>query len=355
MKFPEFLGSFESLLAASPRERLDDSSRIVIVSDLHLGNGSKRDDLAHNRGLVQDSLEGYYLNRGWTLVLNGDIEDLSKFAYERIRPAWSELFAIFEGFHARGRLRKILGNHDAGLVLRRDYPWPLLPSLLLEWKDKNLFLFHGHQASGFLMNYDRVQDFVVHWLARPLGIRNRSVAKDSRKRYRTERRIYRAALAHGLVAIAGHTHRPLFESLSKWDSLRWSIERLLDDYEAAEPWLRPDIRELIILYREELERMKRKERRQVLSRGLYEGGSLLIPCYFNSGTAIGKHGYTALEIEGSSIALVHWAGEGARDYIVRESREREDLAGAPYTRYVIRRDSLERVFDRVELLSTAGN
>ena len=122
MKFPEFLGSFEGLLDASPRERLDESSRIVVVSDLHLGNGGTRDDLAHNRGLVQESLETFYLRRGWTLVLNGDIEDLSKFGYERIRPAWAELFALFEDFHEQGRLRKILGNHDAGLELRRDYP-----------------------------------------------------------------------------------------------------------------------------------------------------------------------------------------------------------------------------------------
>lgn len=350
MKFPEFLGSFESLLAESPREGLDDRSRIVVVSDLHLGNGGTRDDLVHNRNLVQESLETFYLRQGWTLVLNGDIEDLSKFRYEVIRPAWAGLFALFEDFHEHGRLRKILGNHDAGLGLRRDYPWPLLPSLLLEWRGKEVFLFHGHQASGFHLRYDRIQDFFVHWFARPLGIRNRSITRDSRRRYKTERKIYRAARLRGIVAIAGHTHRPLFESLSKWDSLRWSIERLIEDYAVAEPWLRPDIRELIGLYRDELDRMGRKERRRELSQGLYDGGSLLIPCYFNSGTAIGRHGYTAIEIEGGSIALVHWAGEGARDYVVRESTERAPLEGTPYTRYVIRRDRLERIFDRIELL-----
>lgn len=351
MKFPEFLGSFEQLLSESPRERLGDGSRIVVISDLHLGNGGTRDDLVHNRDLIQRSLEEFYLRRGWTLVLNGDIEDLSKFGYERIRPAWAELFALFEDFHETGRLRKIIGNHDAGLQLRHDYPWPLLPSLRLDWRGKDIFLFHGHQASGFHVKYDRIQDFFVHWFARPLAIRNRSVTGDSRKRYTTERKIYRAARMQGLVAIAGHTHRPLFESLSKWDSLRWSIERLLDDYATAEPWLRPDIRELIGLYRLELERMKHKDMRRELSQGLYDGGSLLIPCYFNSGTAIGKHGYTALEIEGSSIALVHWAGEVARDYIVRESWESEALQGTPYTRYIIRKDGLERIFDRMELLT----
>jgi predicted phosphodiesterase len=351
MNFPQFLASFEALLAESPREILGDADRLVVISDLHLGNGGSRDDLGHNRDLVLASLSRYYLEGEWKLVLNGDIEDLSKFEYRKIRAAWGDLFEVLDSFNARGDLRKIIGNHDVGLELERGYPWPLLPSLLLEWRGRRLFLFHGHQASGFHLKYDRVQDFFVRWFARPLGIRNRSMAQDSRQRFKTERKIYRAARKLGLVAIAGHTHRPLFESLGKWDSLRWSIERLLDDYAVSEPWLRTDIRELIDVYRDELERMKRKDRRQELSRGLYDDGSLLIPCYFNSGTGIGKHGFTALEIEASRIALVHWAGEGAREYIVRESEERETIPATPYTRYVIKRDNLERVFDRIELLS----
>jgi predicted phosphodiesterase len=351
MRFPEFFGSFESFLAQSPREALGPADRVVVISDLHLGNGKRRDDLVHNRDLVLSSLRRFYLAGGWTLVLNGDIEDLSKFDYGKIRGAWGDFYDVVGDFHARGRLRRIIGNHDLGLQLRPDYPWPILQSLVLEWRDKHLFLFHGHQASGFYMKYDRVQDFLLRWLARPLGIRNRSVAGHSRKRFATERKIYKAARTLGIVAIAGHTHRPFFESLSKWDSLRWSIERLLDDYAGAEAWLRTDIRELIGVYREELERMGRKDRRQELSRSLYDGGSLLIPCYFNSGAGIGKHGYTALELEDSSISLVHWSRTGTRAYIEKESVEKKGLEGTGYARYVIRRDGLDRVFDRIELLA----
>jgi predicted phosphodiesterase len=351
MNFLKFQASLAALLAESPRERLGEGDRILVLSDLHLGNGGSRDDMRHNRALVLDSLSRYYLEKGWTLVLNGDVEDLSKFDLGRIRAAWGELYDIFAAFHARGRLRKIVGNHDLRLGLERDYPWPALPSLTFEWRDKRLFLFHGHQASGYYLKYDRVQDFFLRWLARPLGIMNKSPARDSRKRKRTERRIYRAARMFGLVAIAGHTHRPLFESLGKWDSLRFSIERLLDDYSTAEDWLKPDIRELIEVYRGELERMRRKDRGREASLSRYERGGLLVPCYFNSGTAIGKHGYTALEIEDSSIALVYWAGGEARDYIARESAERQALPGSPFARFVLKRDRLERIFDRIDLLS----
>lgn len=351
MNFPKFQASLESLLAQSPREELGEGEKILVLSDLHIGNGGSRDDLKHNRDLVLDSLSRYYLAGGWKLVLNGDIEDLSKFELGDIREAWGELYDTLEAFHERGRLRKIVGNHDLRLELERGYGWPLLPSLLLTWRDRRLFIFHGHQASGLHLKYDRVQDFFLRWFARPLGIKNRSLAHNSHRRYKTERRIYRAARANRIIAIAGHTHRPLFESMGKWDSLRFSIERLLEDYARAEPWLRPDIRELIDLYHDELERMRKKDRRHDLSRSLYDDGCLLVPCYFNSGTAIGKHGYTALEIEDSSIALVHWADGLTRGYIARESMEQRSLEGTSFARYVIKRDSLERIFDRIELLS----
>ncbi|HOX31616.1 MAG TPA: serine/threonine protein phosphatase [Spirochaetales bacterium] len=352
MKFPEFLSFMDRLAAASPRERLGEGERILVLSDLHMGNGGSRDDLRHNRELLVSSLSRYYLERGWKLVLNGDIEELSKFELPGIREAWGELYELFGAFHERGLLRKIVGNHDLRLELERGYPWPVLPSLLLEWREgRRLLLFHGHQATGFYLKYDRVQDFLLRWLARPLGIRNRSASRDPRKRVAAERRIYRAARMRGLIAVVGHTHRPLFESLGKRDSLRFAIERLLDDYARAEEWLKPDIRELIEVYRGELERMRRKEARQEPSLSSCERGGLLVPCYFNSGTAIGKHGYTALELEGSSISLVLWAGSPARDYIEREALQREELEGGPFARYVLKRDGLGRVFDRIELLS----
>jgi predicted phosphodiesterase len=354
MKFREFLSIFENLMAESPRETLLDSDRIVVISDLHLGNGGRRDDLGANRLLVLASLERFYLDRGWKLVLNGDIEDLSKFDYEPIHRAWGDFYAILDAFHAQGRLRRVIGNHDLGVLIREDYPYEVLPSLLYEWRGRRLFLFHGHQASTWYLKYDRVQDFFLRYFARPLGIRNGSVAGDSRKRFSTERKIYRAARLLGIMAIAGHTHRPLFESFAKWDSIRWSIETLLGEYAGAQPMRREDIRELIAIYKDELERMRRRDKRRELSRSLYGPGSLLVPCYFNSGAGTGKHGYTALEIEDSKIALVHWAGGGTRSYIERESVDREGLEGTPFARYVLRRDSLERVFDRVELLGGPG-
>ena len=354
MRFSDFLASFEELLASCPQESIGADSRYLFLSDLHMGDGGPRDDLAPNGGLVAAVLARWYLERGYVLVLNGDIEDLSKFKLKEIRRAWAPLYALFDSFAAQGRLRKIVGNHDLALLRRDDQPYELLHALVLDWRGRKIFAFHGHEASKLFVKHAYLSDFVVRYLAKPLKIRNTSISKDSKYRFKTERRIYKASKRLGLVSITGHTHRPLFESLSKYDSLRWSIEALLRDYASAP--LGSELRErapsLIATYRAELERLGRKERRYGLSRGLYEDGSLLIPCLFNSGCATGKNGITAIEIEGGAISLVHWTVEGrARSYIEDEAILKDKIEGTSYARYVLKSDGLDDIFARIELLA----
>ncbi len=352
MKFKEFFACFARLVAASPREELGPDSRYVFLSDLHLGDGGSRDDLSPNRGIVHNMLTHHYLERGFTLVLNGDVEDLSKFRYEEIRPAWLTLYAIFDSFAERGRLRKIIGNHDLALLKRKDYPYPLSHGLVLEHAEGRLFAFHGHQASKFFTEHDYLSDFVVRYIARPLALKNTSVDDDAKRRFKTEKRIYRASRELGVVSLTGHTHRPLFESLSKYDSLRFSIEKLLREYPDAENGRREAIAELVGIYRDELSRLDKKERKRALAAGLYDSSALLVPCLFNSGCATGKHGVTALEYEGGQLSLVQWTGKrGPRPYVEREALMKERLAGTPYARYLLRTTSIEHLFARLNLLS----
>jgi len=352
MKFQEFLSSFTVLVESCPSEPLGAEARYVFLSDLHMGDGGRRDDLVHNRVLVQAALRDWYLDRGYVLVLNGDIEDLSKFRLRDIRIAWCGLYALFDEFGSRGKLRKIIGNHDLALLRERDYPYDLLHGLSLVRGAKRIFAFHGHQASRFFVRYDYLSDFIVRYLAKPLRIRNSSVSDDSRHRFKAERRIYRASRRLGIVTVSGHTHRPLFESLSKYDSLRWSIEDLLREYPLADHERKTDIAQLVEIYGAELERLGKKELRYGLTRGLYEEKSLLIPCLFNSGCATGKHGLTAIEISNGSIELVHWsAGAASREYIGRESLAKDTMPGSGIDRYVLRRDGLDQVFARIELLA----
>lgn len=357
MKFKEFLDSFLSLIEASPVEDIAPGSRYVIISDLHMGDGGSRDDLAHNRALVRNVLRDYYLEADYTLILGGDVEELHKFKPAEIRRAWQPLYAVFDEFASRSALRKIVGNHDLALLAEKEKPYELCHGLSLLYGHRRIFCFHGHQASRFFVKYNYISDFIVRYLAKPLKIRNTSISGDSRQRFKAERRIYRASKRLGIVSVAGHTHRPLFESLSKYDSLRWSMENLLREYPRADAARKAEIADRVDLYRGEFERLRKKERDSGLARGLYEDRDFVIPCLFNTGCATGGGGFTAIEIAGdapgkpAAISLVHWAEEGnSKAYIAREAMETEALGQGPYVRYVLRRDELEAIFARIDLL-----
>lgn len=347
------MASYSSLLASAPKEELRIDSRLVFLSDLHMGDGGKRDDLAPNRAIVQNMLAKYYLENGYTLVLNGDIEDLSKFRYREIREAWKPMYGIFDSFAQEGRIRKIIGNHDLGLLKLEGYPYELQHGLVLEQGGGRMFVFHGHQASRFFTHHDYLSDFIVRYLAKPLAIKNTSIDDDKRRRFKTERRIYRASRNLGVVAITGHTHRPLFESLSKYDSLRWSIEGLVAEYPLADDARKESIAEMVALYSDELAHLGKRELAFDLSRSLYDHGAMAVPCLFNSGCATGKHGVTALEYADGELRLVQWTGKrGPRAYVELEALKKESIEGTSYTRYVLRNSPLSHVFARLELLGT---
>jgi UDP-2,3-diacylglucosamine pyrophosphatase LpxH len=351
MDFSDFLAGFAEFLESSPAIKVDDASRYVFLSDLHMGDGGGSDDLEHNRELALTTLRSWYLERSYVLILGGDIEELQKFKLSKIRRAWGAMYEAFDAFAGRGALYKLVGNHDLSLLRESGYPYPLLHGLALERAGRSLFCFHGHQASKLFMKHKYISDFIVKYLAKPLKVKNASISGDSRQRFKAERRIYRASKRLGIVSVCGHTHRPLFESLSKYDSLRWSIEELLREYGGAGSDRREKIAGLVGLYRRECERLGKGELRWGLSKSLYEEKSLLIPCVFNSGCATGRNGMTALEIEGGRISLVHWAKEGkARPYLLEEASLTDRIGGGEASRYLLRSAELDHVFARLDLL-----
>jgi len=347
----QFSAGILEQMRSAPGIVLTGDSRVVILSDLHLGDGSSKDDLRHNGALLAAFLERHYLARGSILILNGDIEDLQKFPFARIRSAWRGIFTLLDRFAREGRLIKVFGNHDEALLESSRYPYPLYPGVRLEWGGRILYAFHGHQASGFLAKHNELSGAMVRYVLHTLGIRNRSPSTDSLRRYRVERRIYDFSRASGIVSVIGHTHRPLFESLSKYDHLRYEIERLCAEYGGAGEARRAAIAETVGLYKEEFRRLGRKDRRNKRRDGLY-GHDLLLPCLFNSGCAVGRKGVTTIEIEDGRIALAYWFEEGKeRRYLEREAGPAAAMEGTPYRRVVIASEGLPDVFARMDLLS----
>ncbi|PKL24246.1 MAG: metallophosphoesterase [Spirochaetae bacterium HGW-Spirochaetae-3] len=352
MKAQEFMGTMRTMFEQARRESLGPDSRIVFLSDLHMGDRGPRDDFRHNAELVVETLSERYLAEGWKLVLNGDVEELHKFKPEAIRSAYDDVYGLFGRFAGNGDLVKILGNHDLAMLLYEEHEFRLEHALRLDRADGSVLAFHGHQSSKFFMKYNYLSDFIVRYIANPLKIKNEELPVTSKRRFKAERRIYRASKELGVVTIAGHTHRPLFESFSKYDTLRWTIESLLRRYTAEAEDEKERIASLIAVYSAEFKRLSRKERGDKVSRSLYEREELLAPCMFNSGCATGRSGYTAIEIRGDDISLVYWTRSGrARPYIDREALYMDTLAGTPWIRYTVATDSLEYIMARARLLA----
>jgi len=346
----------DRLLKKSKRIPLESDTKILILSDLHMGNGGRRDEFRRNSSLIESVLGNYYLPEKYSLVLNGDVEELFKFPLQDIVSRWGHIYELFLRFNENGFFLRTFGNHDASLQDEKNYilePF-LLESLRFSYRSEDILVFHGHQASVFLWETYPVVSRSVVWflryIAKPFGIRNFSIAYNSRRRFAIEKSIYEFSNQSKIVSIIGHTHRPLFESLSKVDYLNYRIEELCRSFATAGAPEREAIRKKISLLKEELDACYRQGKKIGLRSGVYN--NLTIPSVFNSGCAIGKRGITALEIDREKIRLVYWYnGKQSRKFISDRDSRPVRLDGTGFYRIVLNEDHLDYVFSRLHLLA----
>jgi len=346
----------ERLLKTAKSVGLDHSSRVLILSDLHMGNGGRRDEFKRNAELVKTMLGSYYLPEKYSLVLNGDIEELFKFPLDSIVTEWGDLYDLFLKFEKNGFFWKTYGNHDTALLDEKGYQLAssMVNSLKFHYGHETMLLFHGHQASELLWEtypmVSRAVIFFIKYIAKPVGIRNFSIAYNSPRRFAIEKSIYEFSNQAKIVSIIGHTHRPLFESLSKVDFLNYRIEELCRAYPSADSDKRTVIKQKIASLKTELDACYKQGKKIGLRSGLYN--NITIPSIFNSGCTIGKRGITALEIEGNKIRLVYWYnGKQSRKFTSDRDNRPMELGTTGFSRVVLNEDSLEYVFSRIHLLA----
>ena len=332
------------------RAQLDLSSaqggKVLIISDLHMGCG-KGDDFHQNGAMVRDILEEYYLKNGWSIILNGDIEELAKASLAEIQTKWSDVYRVFDLFAAAGRLYKTLGNHDEDLIFEKNYPYPLYSVVHIETSHIPLYVYHGHQASRVYKYFNNVIHLGIRYLLKPIGIRNVSSARSPFRRFHVERQAYNFSLENNCISIIGHTHRALFESLSRFDYIKFEIERHCRDYVTSQGEERERIALEVKSLRTELRKLKRSERRISSRLSLY-GDELPLPCLFNSGSAIGKKGINVIEVDRENISLVYWYEEGkGMKFISRGWYKVEKING--YCRSVLNQNRLDYVKAKIEL------
>lgn len=340
-----------ALMSRTPVRTLVDGERYVIFSDLHMGGGGRADDLLQNGPLLGDILAGWYFPRGDALVLNGDVEELQRFTITRIREQWRSLYEVFDRYRAAGRLYKILGNHDAVLRLLPHYPYELLDGLRLRAGALDFHIFHGHQSSTRYERDSFLIGLLLRYIATPLGIRNIANRRRLRKRFSIEQAAYTYSRHAGVVSLIGHTHRTLFESLSRYDLIKYEIESLCREYPSADEAKRIHIEREVHALRGELEKLTKKERRHSLHDSLY-GDILPVPCLFNSGNCIGRKGLTCIELDNESISLVYWFLDGqGKKFVSRGQYAIEALPDSPARRVVLSSDRLDYIQARIRLLA----
>jgi UDP-2,3-diacylglucosamine pyrophosphatase LpxH len=221
---------------SSKRIPIDDSSKIILMSDCHRGDNSWADDFARNQNIYFAALS-YYYKKGYTYIEIGDGDELwENRSFDVIRRAHSDVFWLLSRFHADRRLYLIWGNHDIvksykSYLEKRFYRYydvrsrrhePLFDnvktyeSLVLTYENANnkIFVVHGHQ--GDLLNdyLWPLARFLVRYVWRNLeliGFNNpTSPAKNYSKKLAVEKRIIEWIRVNNQMLIAGHTHRPIF-------------------------------------------------------------------------------------------------------------------------------------------------
>jgi UDP-2,3-diacylglucosamine pyrophosphatase LpxH len=212
---------------------LTQETKAVIFSDLHRGVGDYADDFMHNHLVFANALD-YYCKGKFIYIELGDGDEL----YENrklvnIVRSYGNIFRLMNKFHEDTRLFYVLGNHNLQMGKKK---WldnalkeaqtnvpnlfqdiQIFESLMLGGK---IFLVHGHQGDPINDQFASFGRFWVRNVWRPLqaaiGFKDpTSPAENVGKRNKVEEGILEWAQSNKMIVIAGHTHRPMFCSLSK--------------------------------------------------------------------------------------------------------------------------------------------
>jgi UDP-2,3-diacylglucosamine pyrophosphatase LpxH len=294
-----------------------ESDRYIILSDIHKGDREKgSDDFQRNEMVYCYALQ-YYLDQGYRLILNGDVEEGWEADYPSIIQAYkSTAFAMERHFADQGEQNyiRIYGNHDLELAdpeKVKKYLVPVLgplqvyPAVVL---GDRIFVVHGHQGDPYCEQGLELSRFVVRHFWRRLqsafGLMSNRSAEDNLIRRNRDKYLYEWAETNHMLLIAGHTHRGMFRSFSKTYQLKLIRDELKERLKTtSDPYMRyllpaaiERIDQVIWASTEELDEDKEISRL----------GADPIPCYFNDGCCVHTNGMTGIEIDEGQIRLVKW-------------------------------------------------
>lgn len=284
-------------------------SKFIIFSDHHKGRRNGADDFAFAELNYLTAL-AHYEREQYHLIVLGDAEELWENTLIQIKKHNRATFEAEGRFLKRDAFTKIFGNHDldweinplAATELRQIYGNDVvaLEGVILAGHVNNhpveIFCTHGHQGDA-QSDGNLISKFFVSNLWAPLQaylrINPNTPAYNQSLKTEHNGMMYEwSSQHHDLFLITGHTHQPVFESLTHYER----IQRSQDPTGSAFAGIRPS--------------------------------------YFNAGCCCYADGdITGIEIAEGQIRLVKWTGKrGVRERIVLEQAALDKLLasiGAP--------------------------
>lgn len=230
--------SLIKLYNSCERVKIDGNSKIVIMSDVHRGDGSYSDSFIDNRNVYYAALL-YYYKEGYTLVEAGDGDELWKNkSFRDIAYNYKGVFKLMKRFNKEKRLHLLYGNHDEKKSSKEfiDKEVSYLNCMGIgedfvkfvkdvEYKEgivlnytplnKDIFITHGHQVD--FMNYElcMISKFLVRYFWRFLeGVAGfkapTSPANNYKKGGVIDDKLEAWAKKNNKFIICGHTHKSRF-------------------------------------------------------------------------------------------------------------------------------------------------
>ena len=302
-----------------------ETDRFILFSDQHKGAGDGADDFRLAAPTYLAALD-YYLQNDFRLINLGDNEELWENTLGPVKKFHAASFAAERAFAERNAFIKVIGNHDLFWLLDPFAWWQikelfspdlkiyegLILHTMVEGKPFRIYCTHGHQGdlssdgNWFSKTFvSRIWAPLQSWL----NINPNTPAYDNEKKTLHNEMMYQWAVEHNDgILITGHTHQPVFESLTH-------LERLYKELQQAE---RDGDTELSDGLRNEIR--KREPEFSAVSVDF----ATMKPVYFNTGCCCYVDGdITGIEIADGEIRLIKWTGKEQVREVLRAKKLRK--------------------------------
>lgn len=309
------------------------ADKFIIFSDQHKGAKNGADDFMLCEPNYLAAL-AYYHQHDFHLLSLGDSEELWENSLSAVLKHQQPSFDLYKQFLAKNKFCKTIGNHDLDwkndpvtiLQIKSIFGTEvtihdgILLQTTITGQPFRVFCTHGHQG-------DKASDgnwfskFFVSKIWAPLQaftkINPNTPAYDASLKTLHNKLMYEwSAAQQNLLLITGHTHQPVFESLTH-------IERLYRQLQMAPPDGDAEQTQSI---REEIRKRKFEDNH------VTDDFLQMKPTYYNAGCCCFNDGdITGIEIAEGHLRLIKWA--------VKE--------GTPQRR-VLEEETLEKLFELLQ-------